>query len=283
MGANCRVLKYKAEKFYQTRQAIVYLEQPRQSMHSYILAALPCLALALPGRQLAKRDSTLIPTSCFDSTSSLTEYFNYGYPWGDTHNGAAIMKETNAIISTAGTLTLNATYTGASDYAWDSGTVYAKQQFTVEAGGGLDFSVDFIATVDKGTWPAFWLNGVNSWPPEIDIAEWKGSGDISFNTFNSSSEVEAKDVEYTSPTEFHAVKAELRDENGADVSVNFYLDGSLVTTQYAGGLVGEPLNLIIDLQMEGSSGSPGPEGSKFSIRCAFWRGVPKTTSINVAV
>ncbi|KAJ5357666.1 glycoside hydrolase family 16 protein [Penicillium brevicompactum] len=217
---------------------------------SYILAALPYLASALPSRELAKRDTTLIPTSCFDSTSSLTQYFSYGYPWGDTHNGAAIMKESNAVISTAGTLTLNATYTGGFGL-----------RFTVEAGGGLDFSVDFIATVDKGTWPAFWLNGVNSWPPEIDIAEWKGSGDISFNTFNSSSEVEAKDVEYPSPTEFHAVKAELRDENGADVSVNFYLDGSLVTTQYAGGLVGEPLNLIIDLQMEGSSGTPGPTGT----------------------
>jgi hypothetical protein len=239
---------------------------------SYILASLPYLALALPSHQShTKRDTTLIPTSCFDTTASLTEYFNYGYPWGDTHNGAAIMKETNAVISTAGTLTLNATYTGASDYAYDSGTVYAKQQFTVEAGGGLDFTADFIATVDQGTWPAFWLNGVNSWPPEIDIAEWKGSGDISFNTFNSSSEVQARDVEYPSPTEFHTVKAELRDENGADVSVNFYLDGTLVTTQYAGSLVGEPLNLIIDLQMEGSSGSPGPTGSKFlsffSITC----------------
>lgn len=233
---------------------------------AFLLYALPTFVLSLPSasgttNKLAKRDTTLIPTSCFDSTSSLTEYFNYNYPWGDTHNGAAIMKETNAIIADAGTLTLNATYTGASDYAYDSGTVYAKQQFTVEAGGGLDFSAQFIATVDKGTWPAFWLNGVNSWPPEIDIAEWKGSGDISFNTFNTSSSNAAKDVEYPSPTEYHKVLAELRDEDGSNVSVKFYLDGTLITTQYASNLVGEPLNLIIDLQMEGSSGSPGPTGT----------------------
>lgn len=235
---------------------------------AFLLAVLSHIVSGLPGERhgLAKRDSTLIPTSCFDSTSSLTQYFNYNYPWGDTHNGAAIMKESNSVIADAGVLTLNATYTGASDYAYDSGTVYAKQQFTVEAGGGLDFSAQFIAPVETGTWPAFWLNGVNSWPPEIDVAEWKGSGDISFNTFNSSSEVQAQDVEYPSPTDYHTVLAELRDEDGSNVSVNFYLDGTLITTQYASGLVGQPLNLIIDLQMEGSSGSPGPTGSKFFLK-----------------
>lgn len=69
------------------------------------------------------------------------------------------MSSGNAGVSTAGTLTLTATYTGASDYAYDSGTVYAKQQFTVEETGGLDFSADFIAPVAKGTWVSdsdFW-------------------------------------------------------------------------------------------------------------------------------
>lgn len=243
--------------------------QPSTIVNMYLslfLATVPSLALALPGTKhgLAKRESTLIPTSCFDSSSSLTEYFDYGYPWGDTHNGAAIMKESQVTVE-AGTLTLNATYTGESDYKYDSGTVFAKQQFTVEKSGGLDFSADFLAPVETGTWPAFWLNGVNSWPPEIDIAEWKGTGDISFNTFNASDEVAAMDVDYPSPSDFHTVLAELRDENGSDVSINFHLDGSLVTTQYAGGLVGQPLNLIIDLQMEGSSGSPGPKGSKLTL------------------
>lgn len=62
------------------------------------------------------------------------------------------MSSDNAAISSAGTLTLTATYTGDSDYAYDSGTVYAKQQFTVEASGGLDFSADFVAPVSQGTW-----------------------------------------------------------------------------------------------------------------------------------
>lgn len=33
------------------------------------------------------------------------------------------------------------------------------------------------------TWPAFWLTGVNSWPPEIDIYEWYGSK--SYGNFSS--------------------------------------------------------------------------------------------------
>lgn len=61
-------------------------------------------------------------------------------------------------------------------------TVFAKQHFVVEEGGGLDFEADFVAPVLTGTWPAFWLTATRCWPPEIDIAEWKGSGQIFFNT-----------------------------------------------------------------------------------------------------
>lgn len=46
------------------------------------------------------------------------------------------------------------------------------------------------------------------------------------------------DVDYPSPTEWHDIKAELRDENGSDVSTKFYLDGELVTTQVGKGYTG---------------------------------------------
>jgi len=124
-----------------------------------------------------------------------------------------------------------------------SGTVYAKDQFNVLVTGGYDFSGDFQASTAKGTWPAFWLTAVNGWPPEIDLAEWKGSGKISFNTFNTSSEVAAKDVNYPNPGQFHTIKSELRDLNGKDVQTKFYLDGTLVTTQVGKGFVGQPMYL----------------------------------------
>ncbi len=58
-----------------------------------------------------------------------------------------------------------------------SGTTYAKEHFTVTKGGGFDFIGEFKATVARGTWPASWLTAVDGWPPEVDMAEWKGSGE----------------------------------------------------------------------------------------------------------
>ena len=76
-----------------------------------------------------------------------------------------------------------------------------------------------------------------------DIAEWKGNGDVSFNTFNTSSSVASKNVAYSDASDWHTVKCEIRDENGSDVKVNFYLDGTLQTTQYGSDYVGSGLYL----------------------------------------
>jgi hypothetical protein len=196
--------------------------------------------------------ATVIPKTCFNSKADFNASFNDLYPWGTDHNGAARMNAAYISISNA-VLTLTAqpvsdqppASSGGQTIAINylSGTVNAKDHFTVTAGGGYDFIGDFQAPVAKGTWPAFGLTGVNSWPPEIDLAEWKGSGDISFNTFNTSSKVVALNVNYPNPGSFHTIKGEVRDENGEDVSIKFYLDGSLVTTQYGKGFVGQPMYL----------------------------------------
>jgi len=160
-------------------------------LSSLFVAFLAGLAAASPStplheRELKKRATTLIPDTCFSSTSAFESYFNYNYPWGDTHNGAALMSKAQVSIIHNAYLELKSDYTGPqsgnSKLKYNSGTVYAKQKFTVQKGGGLDFKANFVAPVAKGTWPAFWLNGANSWPPEIDLAEWKGTGKISFNT-----------------------------------------------------------------------------------------------------
>lgn len=114
--------------------------------------------------------------------------------------------ERNKISTSDGVLTLTASpvrgqppaYNGGIEYPinYMSGAIHANQTFTTQPGGGYDISAEFKAPVGKGTWPAFWLTAVKGWPPEIDMAEWKGSGKISFNTFNTSSEVMAKDIAY---------------------------------------------------------------------------------------
>jgi beta-glucanase (GH16 family) len=182
------------------------------------------------------------------------------------------MSASHVSISTPGTLTLTAQHITGQPPAshgghqipinYLSGAVGAKQHFSVPSGGGLSFRASFLAPVTRGTWPAFWLTGVAGWPPEIDMAEWKGDGKISFNTFNTSSAVQARDVEYKKPNEWHDVECQIRDAGGGVVHVKFWLDGVEVATQYGRDYGGKEMYLVINLQMEGSSGEPGPRGSE---------------------
>ena len=226
-------------------------------------------ALLLPLTALSKH--VMIPLTSFDSQSAFDADWNYHYPWGTDHNGAARMARSQVRFS-AGMLTLTARPASGEKPAshggkqipikYLSGAIHAKETFTVARGGGYDFAAEFRAPVARGTWPAFWLTAVKGWPPEVDMAEWKGSGKISFNTFNTSSQVRARDVAYPSPGEWHGVRCEVRDHNGKDVAVKFFLDGKLVETQFGRGYVGQGLYLIVNLQMEGSSGAPGPGGGE---------------------
>ena len=59
----------------------------------------------------------------------------------------------------------------------------------------------------------------------------------------SSSEVQELNTEYPSPDDFHTVKTEIRDVDGTNISVQFYLDDTLMATQYGGEYVGKPLHL----------------------------------------
>jgi len=223
---------------------------------------------------------TLIPTTAFDSYTDLETYFDYLYPWGSDHNGAARMvgsSSDHSHISVAdGVLTLTATPTsgqGASDkdpfltIDYFSGTVYAKPQVTVTASTSYTVQGEFIASTAVGTWPAFWLTAVNSWPPEADIGEWKGTQQNWFNTFNTSSAVKSTIVDWPSDGDFHALRAELSAVSTTDVQIEYYLDDVLQGTHIGADFVGAPMYLIIDLQMEGSSGTPGPTGTTtFQIR-----------------
>ncbi|CAG8801446.1 34907_t:CDS:2, partial [Gigaspora margarita] len=120
-------------------------------------------------------------------------------------------------------LTLKATRNyrqiGGNKFDYLSGTIHAKELIEVNSSyPNYLICGDFIAPTIFGTWPAFWLTGT-SWPPEVDILEFKGS---TFNNFNIY-------INNTNPT------------NSDQIILLLLTTGTL-----------------IDLQMEGSSGSPGP-------------------------
>ncbi|KAI0027799.1 endo-beta-1,3-galactanase [Vararia minispora EC-137] len=224
-----------------------------------------------------RAQTTVIPSNSFSSIATFEQYWNYLYPWGSDHNGAARMVGSSSdhshINAASNTLTLIATPTSnavpptstanphpAIHYA--SGTVYAKSQITVTASASYTLYGEFSSPTAVGTWPAFWLTAVAGWPPETDIGEWKGTANNWFNTFNTSSIVRSDLVAWPTDLSFHSLQAVLTAEsNGADVRIDFSMDGVHKATQYGAGFVGKALWLIIDLQMEGSSGSPGPGGT----------------------
>jgi galactan endo-beta-1,3-galactanase len=235
-------------------------------------------AAAVVDTAAAAPTTTIVPKDSFSSQSAFDAAWDYNYPWGTDHNGAARMDKGQSRLDTASNtlvMTAKRVADGSQKAAkqggktiaihYLAGTVHARQHVTVTKGLSVELAGEFRAPVARGTWPAFWLTAVDGWPPEVDLAEWKGGGKISFNTFNTSSQVAARDVAYPSPSEFHAVRCVLWDENGRDVGVKFYLDGKLVTTQVGRGFTGKALYLILDLQMEGSSGSPGPTSGTFGV------------------
>ncbi|EPQ52674.1 hypothetical protein GLOTRDRAFT_46380, partial [Gloeophyllum trabeum ATCC 11539] len=184
-----------------------------------------------------------IPTSSFDNTANLEKYWNYNYPWGDTHNGAARMVATaDHVSASVGVLTLTAQpYSGdsKSGIKYHSGTIYAKEQVNVDGSSAVGYQVEgeFVSPTAKGTWPAFWLNAASGWPPESDIAEWKGNAKLWFNTFDTSRQVASKIVDWPTDGNYHAAKAVLRTipGNSKDLGISYYLDNKLQATHTAAG------------------------------------------------
>ncbi|KAK7448146.1 Galactan endo-beta-1,3-galactanase [Stygiomarasmius scandens] len=221
--------------------------------------------------------TTIIPSDSFSSVSRFEQFWNYLYPWGSDHNGSGRMVGSSSdhshINPAGGTLTLIATPTSnpvpptsASDphpaIHYASGAIHAKSQITVTKTQSWTVQGEFSAPTARGTWPAFWLTAVVGWPPEADIGEWKGTNDNWYNTFNTSSVVRSDLVAWPSDLSFHSLKAVLTAEaNGVDVKIDFFMDNVHRATQFGAGFVGKALWLIINLQMEGSSGSPGPSGT----------------------
>ena len=242
------------------------------------VAAGPAVAGPVDGATAATWE-TLIDGTSFADRNALMAEWNFGYPWGSDHNGSARMygsatDNSQVFLSPSGVLNLKASRisgnegnSSASPYLpirYHSGAVHAKEQVLVnEQFPDYEIKGEFQAPSTRGTWPAFWLTGVSSWPPESDILEFKGDGRNWFNTFRSSSDVSSTIVTVSGPGSWHEYRVWMTKVNATDVDIHYYLDGQWKAVHRAAGFVGKALWIIINLQMEGSSGSPGPSGDTF--------------------
>ncbi len=93
---------------------------------------------------------------------------------------------------------------------------------------------------------------------KVIIMEFKGSTTCWTNTYkNENGQWSSVGTTISSPVSWHTYTAYLTriEILTNNVSIEYWIDGSNVSTQTGQSFVNQPLNLIIDLQMEGSSGT----------------------------
>lgn len=248
---------------------------------------LSCQKQAAPDQTVSKPDAvaktqsaalaastweTVLDNSSFASYPAFEAAWNYLYPWGSDHNGTARMygstSDHNHIYLNTGTLTLKAARinwnegNSSSDpylpIHYHSGAVHAKTQVLVnDQFPDWEVKGDFQAPSAGGSWPAFWLTGVNSWPPESDILEFKGNTTNWQNTFRTWQDVSSILTNVSAPGNWHNYRVWITKVSAADVNIHYYIDGNW-TGMHVANFVDKPMYIIINLQMEGSSGGSGP-------------------------
>ncbi|GAA4306916.1 hypothetical protein GCM10023163_32310 [Aestuariibaculum suncheonense] len=222
-----------------------------------------------------KFTDTIKPIVFLDSTSFnnkkvFEKHWNMLYPWGADHNGTARMFPENITLKKGGILQINAVWNQGKDegksksdphlpIAFHSGAVHLKKHITVtEKLAYWEISGDFQAPTHFGAWPAFWITGAETWPPEIDMLEFKGSSTCWQNTvtgkdWRNTIWTTEKTVIDDAPSTWHHYKVTLEYLDEVNTRVKMYIDGSLKSEEIK-DYSHKPFWLIINLQMEGASG-----------------------------
>ncbi len=141
---------------------------------------------------LVRSEKNVILDDEFDGNSLNTDVWAYSYPWADHHNYSAVVRKSQVEVKN-GKLVLTAKRVADDDWIKDdkgetgytdnigekkwrkyshiTGVVHLPFS-KYPLSGNLYMEGRFKMPDKSGFWPAFWLNGNNSWPPEIDIFEY---------------------------------------------------------------------------------------------------------------
>ncbi len=141
---------------------------------------------------LVRSQKNVVMSDEFDGNILNTDIWAYSYPWSDHHNYSAVVRQSQVEVRD-GKLVLTATRLADDDWVKDKNgeTGYTDnigenkwRKYSHVTGvvhlpysryplnGNLYMEGRFRMPDKSGFWPAFWLNGNNSWPPEIDIFEY---------------------------------------------------------------------------------------------------------------
>jgi len=116
----------------------------------------------------------LVESDEFNSSLNLNIWGHGGTPWGtESHDGACNLNTASNSFTRDGSLIVRARkgpFTGPSgkSYPYSTDYVWTKNRRTY---GYLEIRAKYPDV--RGNWAAFWMLG-DGWPPEIDIAEFRG-------------------------------------------------------------------------------------------------------------
>lgn len=253
---------------------------------SLIGTALLACSISVRGQEsldfTAFQKKAIIEKSSFQDTATFYHFWNDLYPWGDDHNGSARMK-TEKIYLENGELHITADRLHVPErksskdphltVVYHSGAIHSKESIQVDDNYPIwELSGYFQAPTAKGTWPAFWITGSETWPPESDILEFKGD-DINWQNTVSGKDWRNTDWQTektklpTTDKEWHRYTLVMRKLNEIDVELLYYIDEELKASHTA-DFVGKPFHIIVNLQMEGASGPrlSGPAQAVFKAK-----------------
>lgn len=222
------------------------------------------------------KHETVIDSDSFASPEHFDLNWNKKYPWKnlppDEHNGTARMVD-GCVKIEQGELTLVAKRLGVEDgrsrhdpylpIRYYSGAVHAKSKFCINTvWPKWEIKGEFQAPTARGTWPAFWLTGIDgNWPPEIDILEFKGTNQNWQNNFHEPNVCDTKKTQVNNPGDWHEYRVWIELKSDSAVEIHYFIDGDWKACHHAPKkILNLPMDLIINLQMEGDSGEPGPHG-----------------------
>jgi hypothetical protein len=215
-----------------------------------------------------------VVSKSFSSRAVFEQHWANGYPWGSDHNGSARMFSSNVVVND-GRVTLTAWPVSPAGsqgrsasnphlpIAYDSGTFYLRNPITINTNHpAWDIRFQCQTPSARGTWPAVWMTGAHGWPPESDFMEFKGSATCWQNTYDGHWQSVGTPVSSPGDT-WHTYRMAARLVDATNVDFQYFIDGKMMTEQVSRTFVNAPCWLIVDFQMEGSSGSPGPATPQF--------------------
>jgi hypothetical protein len=201
-------------------------------------------------------------------------------PWGShTDNGSEYYTITNSlgkpcVTFSNGMLTLTSYYYPQNGYNYQSGVVYANVDVPTSGYNYVTLDADIYTPYagTTGCWPAFWLDSAWTWPPEIDIAEFKGNaggGNVWQNQDNTSGTWVCV-ISTMAPGVWHHYGLALGPVTYGNRTYQLYLDGVIKGQGVFLDTQGVPFSIIFNYAMEGSSGTPGPTYNTY-IQAKNWK------------